>query len=294
VTDVTFTQVQSDGRRLDVLSTGTAGAPALVFHGGTPTAAVAFEPTVAEVTRHGFRYVTYSRPGYAGSDPQPGRRVSDAADDVTVILDELEIDEFVTVGWSGGGPHALACAALLGPRCVAAATIAAVAPFAASGLDWLAGMGKENHEEFGAALQGKVILQRWLEVAAGNLVDVTAEKVATAFGDLISEADRAALTGDFAEWMAASFRAAVSTGVAGWRDDDLAFLQPWGFELSSIDRPVFIWQGDQDRMVPFAHGQWLASQVGAAKPRLLRGEGHLSIGIGSFDRIVDELVAAAR
>jgi pimeloyl-ACP methyl ester carboxylesterase len=294
VNDISYHQVSTGGRRLDVVSTGPTDGLAFVFHGGTPSAAVPFGRAVDAVTARGLRYVTYSRPGYAGSDPHPGRTVSDAAADVAAILDDLGAGDFVTAGWSGGGPHALACAAHLPVRCKAAATIAGIAPYPADGLDWLAGMGQENHEEFGAALHGEQTLTPWLESAAAELSQITADDVAAAFGDLISDIDRASLTGEFAEWMSEVVRAAVSTGVSGWREDDLAFVAPWGFDPAAIVAPVFVWQGDQDRMVPFAHGLWLAGQVAGATARLLPGEGHLSIGVGAFDRVLDDLVDVIR
>jgi pimeloyl-ACP methyl ester carboxylesterase len=133
-----------------------------------------------------------------------------------------------------------------------------------------------------------------LETAASELTQITGPDVAAALGDLISDVDRTSLTREFAEWTAALFRAAVSTGVAGWRDDDLAFVAPWGFDLAAITGPVFIWQGDQDRMVPFDHGRWLAAHVAGSTARLLADEGHLSIAVGAFERIVDDLVDAAR
>ena len=293
MSEVRQERVVSGGRRLDVVSAGPPGGGVFLFQAGTPSAAVPFRPAVEAVTARGLRFAAYSRPGYAGSAPHPGRTVADAAADVTAVLDHLDAPWFVTVGWSGGGPHALACAALLPQRCRGAATIAGVAPFRADGLDWLAGMGEENLEEFGAALQGGAVLTPWLERAAAQLRDVTPADVAAALGDLVSDVDRASLTGEFAEWTASSFRAAVSTGVAGWRDDDLAFVAPWGFDIGAIVRPVMVWQGDQDRMVPLAHGRWLAEHVAGATSRLRRGEGHLSLGVGAFDEIVDELTALA-
>ncbi|MCW2527610.1 MAG: alpha/beta hydrolase fold protein [Pseudonocardiales bacterium] len=166
--ETTREQVVSDGRKLEVLATGPSDGRAFVFHNGTPTAAVAFGPMVDVVTARGLRFVTYSRPGYAGSDPHPGRTVADAAGDVSAIVDHLGIGEFVTAGWSGGGPHALATTALLPDRCRAAATIAGVAPFSAQGLDWLRGMGEENLEEFAAAIEGESSLTSWLEGRAGG------------------------------------------------------------------------------------------------------------------------------
>ena len=284
----------SDGRVLEVVSQGPPDALPLVFHGGTPIAAVLYPPIVDAAVDAGLRFITYSRPGYATSDPMPGRSVADAAADVAVVLDAFGAQQFVTIGWSGGGPHALACAALLPDRCAAAATIAAVAPYPAAGIDWLAGMGEENVEEFGAALQGESALSAYLKEEAVGLSQVTASDLDDALGDLVSDIDRASLTGRFAEWAAASFRKAVSAGIAGWRDDDLAFVKPWGFDVGQIKRPVALWQGAQDRMVPFSHGQWLAAHMPTAKARLLQGEGHLSVGVGAFGLIVEDVVRLAK
>jgi len=285
--------VTAAGRRLEVVVAGPDDGLTCVFHGGTPSAALPFGPTQDAIVAAGMRYITYSRPGYASSDPDPGRSVADAAGDVAAILDHLGVDRFVTLGWSGGGPHALACAALLPERCRAAETMAGVAPWEADGLDWLADQGEENQAEFAAALRGEAELTAWLEPVAAHLGAVTAADVSEALGDLVTDVDRRSLTGEFAEWAAASFRAAMGTGVAGWRDDDIAFLAPWGFDLAGITRPVAIWQGDQDRMVPVAHGRWLAGHVAGATVRLLPGHGHLSIAVGSIDRIVAELAASA-
>jgi pimeloyl-ACP methyl ester carboxylesterase len=282
-----------DGRSLEVMLAGPSTGLPLVHHGGTPVAAVPFRPLVEAAVERGMRFVTYSRPGYASSDAYHGRTVAAAGADVAAILDALQADSFVTMGWSGGGPHALACAAVLPERCLAAATIAGVAPYRAPGLDWLAGQGEENVEEFDAASRGEKALTKWLTEAADDMADLGADDVVAVLGDLMSDVDKAALTDDYAEWTAASFRKAVSAGVAGWRDDDLAFMQPWGFDLGSITRPVAIWQGGQDRMVPFAHGEWLAAHIPTARPHLLPDDGHLSIGVGRIGQIVDELIQLA-
>lgn len=281
----------ADGRILEYLVAGPAGGTPLVFHHGTPFAALLFEPMVEAATRHGLRLVVHSRPGYAGSSPRPGRDVAAVAEDVAALLAELDADRFLTAGWSGGGPHALACAALLPGRCVAAATVAGVAPYAAEGLDWLDGMGVENIEEFGAATAGVEPLSAYLSAQADSLASVRGDEIAAALGDLISEVDRRALSDDFADFSAAAFRKAVSTGIAGWRDDDLAFIRDWGFDPADIRTPVSIWQGAEDRMVPFAHGRWLASGVSGATAHLRPAEGHLSLMLDKFDEIVADLAA---
>ena len=286
-------QIRNGARRLEVIAAGDPAAPAFVFHEGTPSAGTPYEPSARAVLDSGFRWVSYARPGYAGSDPAPGRRVADAAADVAVILDELGANRFVTVGWSGGGPHALACATLLPERCIAAATIAGVAPFEVP-FDWYAGMGPENVEEFSLAVAGDPGLSDWLTNEARDLASVSGADVADSLGGLISDVDRASLTGEFADWLAGALRAAVREGIAGWHDDDFAFVSNWGFDLAGLTRPVFVWQGDEDRMVPFAHGEWLASSLPTAVPRLMPGQGHLSVAVAAFDRIVAELADELR
>ncbi|MEY9854492.1 pimeloyl-ACP methyl ester carboxylesterase [Catenulispora sp. GAS73] len=281
----------ADGRTLEYLVAGPEDGTPLVFHHGTPFAAIVFDPLVEAAARHGLRTVVYSRPGYAGSSPQPGRTVASAAEDTAALLAELGAERFVTVGWSGGGPHALACAALLPGRCVAAATVAGVAPYRAEGLDWLDGMGTENVEEFAAATAGAEPLTAYLSEQAAGLAHVQGAQVAAALGDLITDVDRKALTDAFADYAAAAFRKSVSAGVAGWRDDDLAFIADWGFDLAAVQTPVAIWQGAEDRMVPFAHGRWLASHVSGAAERLRPAEGHLSLVVDRFGDVVGELAA---
>jgi pimeloyl-ACP methyl ester carboxylesterase len=281
-----------EGRVLDVVVAGPASGLPLVIHHGTPGAAVPFRPMVEAAARHGLRTVTYSRPGYGGSTARPGRDVATAAADTTAVLDALGAGTFLTLGYSGGGPHALACAALLPDRCLATASVAGVAPYRATGLDWIADMGADNIEEFGAARDGEEALMRYLDAHVPVLAEVRAPQLAQALGDLLSPVDRHELTGEFAEFLAVSFRAAVSGGPAGWRDDDLAFVRDWGFDLAAARR-VTVWQGGQDRMVPYAHGEWLAGHLPGATARLRPQAGHLSLLVGAFDEIVGDLVGNA-
>jgi pimeloyl-ACP methyl ester carboxylesterase len=284
----------ADGRVIEFLVAGPADGLPLVLHEGTPGGLVLYPPAVRAAASRGLRVVLAARPGYEGSTPRPGRRVVDVAGDTAAVLDELGAGSFVTAGWSGGGPHALACAAAGPGRCLAAASIAGVAPYSAAGLDWMAGMGPENVAEFGAALAGEAELTAFLGREAATMGTVTGPEVAQAFGGLVIEADQAVLTGEFADHVAALLRTALSSGIAGWRDDDLAFTRDWGFSLAP-EPPlrVTIWQGDQDRMVPFAHGQWLAAAIPGARVHLMPGDGHLSMTISAFDRILDDLLDLA-
>lgn len=272
----------------EVLADDGDGIP-LVFHHGTPGAAVRFEPMVTAARAVGLRWVSYSRPGYGSTPARSGRSVADAAADTAAILDELGADRFFTLGLSGGGPHALACAALLPGRCIAAATIGGVAPHDADGLDFMAGMGPENIEEFGLALQGRQALIPFLEAQAGGLSHADVAGIIEALSGLLPQIDRDALTGAVAEWMVASFHRSVATGIDGWLDDDLAFTRDWGFALADITVPVAIWQGGVDLMVPSAHGSWLASRIPTARPHLLPDHGHLSLAVADLPRIIADL-----
>lgn len=282
--------LQVAGHRLEVECSGPATGEAVVFHTGTPSAGIMFAPMAQAGAARGLRHVAYSRPGYARSARRAGRSVADCADDVAAIADQLGIGRFYTVGWSGGGPHALACAALLGDRVIAAATLAGVAPRQAEGLDWLAGMGQDNIDEFKAAESGELI--GFLEHHAAQIANATPEQLHEAFGDLLSDVDVEVLSGEFAEYLHDATKLALSSGIWGWVDDDIAFMRDWGFSLDAIERPVTIWQGGQDRMVPFDHGRWLAEHVGGARPQLLPEEGHLSLTIGSYERVLDDLLGS--
>jgi pimeloyl-ACP methyl ester carboxylesterase len=285
-----FDHIQlTDGRRLDIRVSGPADGLPLVFHHGTPGAATPVRALERAAHARGLRLVTTSRPGYGESDRQPGRVVADVADDIAAVLAEIGADRCLVAGWSGGGPHALACGARL-PQAASVLVIAGVAPYGVAGLDWTAGMGDENITEFTAALAGEAELHPLLLGLGEQLSEITADEVASSMQTLLSDVDRAALTGEFAEDMAASFREAVRRGVTGWLDDDLAFTRQWGFSLDEISVPVMIWQGSDDLMVPFAHGRWLAEQLPGASAHLEQGEGHLSIGLGALDRMLDELM----
>jgi pimeloyl-ACP methyl ester carboxylesterase len=288
-----LTVTTPDGRNLDVLVHGEDGQPTVFFHHGTPGAPVDFGPIVKVAAETGVRVANYARPGYAESTEHPGRDVAAAAADVIAIADELGVETFATAGASGGGPHALACVALRPDRCRAAATVAGVAPYNPPGLDWLAGMGPENVAEFDAAAKGSAALTAFLDEVSPPLTTVTPEQILTELDGLLPDVDRAALEGEIGEFMAASFQSALRHGIAGWRDDDLAFTQAWGFDLAGIERPVAVWQGDQDLMVPYAHGVWLADAIPTSNEHLLPGHGHISIAIASLTEIVTDVCRLA-
>jgi pimeloyl-ACP methyl ester carboxylesterase len=281
-----------DGRVLEARVVGPDEGTVLLFHHGSPGAAVPFPPLEDAAAERGIRLVQYSRPGFSGSSRHEGRTVGGCAADVVAIADHLGTERFLTAGWSGGGPHALACAALLPERVMAAATIAGVAPYDAEGLDWTAGMGEDNQIEYPMAAEDPDAHLAWIRQEAEGLATIRAEDVVASLRSIISDVDEASLTGAFGRFVADSFHAAFRDGSWGWRDDDLAFVVPWGFDLAEIGVPVSVWQGRHDLMVPFAHGEWLASHVAGARARLRPEHGHLSLFVGSIGEILDDLLEA--
>jgi pimeloyl-ACP methyl ester carboxylesterase len=291
---MTVTVETADGRTLEVLISGPDDGLPLLFHWGTPQGAVPFGILERPAAARNLRVVSYSRPGYGMSSPRrdAAATVADDVADAAAVLDRLGLGGFVTLGWSGGGPRALACAALLPGRCLAAASGAGVAPVGVQGLEFVAGMGPENIDEFEAAMAGAEALEEWLSIEGPSTLAATADDVIASFGQLLSEIDKAALTGELAECTAESLRRAGQQGIAGWRDDDLTLVRPWGFDLTAIEVPVSIWQGGQDKMVPYAHGAWLAAHTPGARAHLYDSEGHISI-IMQMDRILDDLLDGA-
>lgn len=263
-------------------------APLLVYHHGTPAAGPVSSALLEGARAHGFRLVELVRPGYGGSTREPERRVADMAARTQALVDHLNTHRFASIGWSGGGPHTLADVALL-PDCVGAVCIAGVGPFGEPDLDFLAGMGQDNLDEFGAA-GDPVELEAYLLRMADGLGDVDAQGVQQSLASLLPPVDLAYLTDEYAAELAAAISWSVAHGIWGWFDDDLAFTRGWGFDLTGITKPVTLLQGSDDLMVPAAHGAWLAAHMPTARAVLTPGEGHLSV----IARHLDAALASLR
>lgn len=264
----------SDGREFEYFDNGVKSDKAILFLHGTPGDATAWTKWLKEITA--VTAIATSRPGYGLSARNRGRTVASDLENQSQVLDHLGITSFVAIGWSGGGPHSLNMTR--DSRCVAAFTLAGVGEYGREDLDFLAGMGPENHDEFGEALRGEAAITAWMERNAVSFRDVTGAQMIEAFGGLIGDADKRALTPQVAEENAATLRRALAKSFTGWIDDDLAFVQDFGFDLHRISKPVVIWQGDDDFMVPQAHSKWLASHIPGSQLRFVPGHGHISLG----------------
>jgi pimeloyl-ACP methyl ester carboxylesterase len=280
-----------DGRQLRIVEAGQPDGIPVLVHNGTPGSRLLYQPWVADAESRGIRLISYDRPGYGGSMPQPGRAVASAAEDVATIAEALGLERLLVWGISGGGPHALACAALLPDLVVAAAALASPTPYGAEGLDWFAGMGEDNIAEFGAALQSREALEEFVEAAVPGLLGTDPESLVQAFRSLLSPVDAAILTENFALWLLDNMREGIQERRDGWVDDDIAFTMPWGFELGQIRIPVMVMHGEHDRFVAYAHGAWLASQIPHVNARLSADDGHLTIALRRIPEVHAWLLA---
>ncbi|MFZ0169195.1 MAG: alpha/beta fold hydrolase [Candidatus Dormiibacterota bacterium] len=249
----------------------------MLVHGGTPNSRHLYGPWTADAGRQGIRLISYDRPGYGHSSPAPAHTVADGAADVRSIAESLGVDQLAVWGYSGGGPYALACAALLPDLVVGAATVGSIAPYGAPGLDYFAGMGDLNVEEIRLYFSDPVAARERGREARDQMLGATAEQVAEILRTLLSAVDAAQLSGEFAEWLRRSTRDGLAPGDQGWWDDGVAHLSPWGFDLQTISVPVKVWHGRHDRFVPFQHGQWLAENVPGAESELSDDDGHLTL-----------------
>ncbi|WTY85818.1 alpha/beta hydrolase [Sphaerisporangium sp. NBC_01403] len=242
------------------------GHPVFLLH-GTPGSRVGPCPRGSVLYRLGVRLVTFDRPGYGGSDRLVGRSVADIARDVEAIADELRIDRFSVVGRSGGGPHALACAALLPGRVVRAAVLVGLAPHEAEGLDWFGGMTESNITEYTKALAGRQSFAAWLAPAAQRIRTDPASLIVRLYAELPDADRRMVANPGVRAMLMQNYAEALRRSEDGWIDDAIAFCSPWGFDLAAITAPTLLWHGEQDKFSPIDHSRWLAERIPTATMR---------------------------
>lgn len=284
-------EITVSGRRVAFDCRGSSrGFPVFLLH-GTPgsRSGPALRPSV--LYRLGVQLISYDRPGYGRSDRDPARTVADAAQDVLAIADALDLKEFSVIGRSGGGPHALACAALLGKWVQRAAVLVSIAPSEATDLNWDEGMCESNVSEYELASHSvdavtADLTQRAARIAEDPrslLEDLQRELTAPDLKVINDAAIRQQLKITYAE--------AVREGADGWIDDVLAFRKPWGFNVADIKVPVLLWHGADDVFSPVAHTHWLARHIPEGQRDV-----KISAGMAHFDamEILPEILVWAK
>jgi pimeloyl-ACP methyl ester carboxylesterase len=266
-----------DGRTLAVEEAGDPDGRPVLVHKGTPSSRHLYGPDATDAAARGLRLIGYDRPGYGGSTPQPGRSVADCAADVRSICAELGISRLAMWGISGGGPHVLACAALLPDLVAAAASLASLAPADAEGLDWFDGMGQDNIDDFLLLRADEAAARAKLEADREEILSASAADLSGILASLLTSTDAAVLKNDLADYIVYANHEGLAPGGEGWWEDSIATASPWGFELSHIAVPVLVMHGRQDQFVPFGHGEWLAAHIPGAQARLLENDGHLTL-----------------
>ena len=273
----TQTVTAADGRTLMVEVGGDPDGLAVLAHNGTPNTRHLYGPWLEDAAQHGIRLMSYDRPGYGGSTPQPGRTVADCAADVRSIAEALGVERLAVWGASGGGPHALACAALLPDLVVAVTALCSIAPYGAGGLDYFSGMGKDNVDDIRLYLRDPSAARVKSYQDRLDLLSLSPDQLTEGWKSLLSPVDAAAVSDDLATWLVQGFQDGLATSDEGWWEDGAAHLAPWAFDLDTISIPVQVWHGRQDQFVPVQHGEWLAAHVPRAEALISDVDGHLTL-----------------
>jgi pimeloyl-ACP methyl ester carboxylesterase len=265
----------------------------VVAHMGTPNGGVLYEPWIEDAAGRGLTLVTYDRPGYGGSSRRAGRRVADAAGDVRAISRALGFERCAVWGFSGGGPHALACAALLPGLVRAAATIGSLAPPDAPGFDFLEPMEGENREDMELFRSDREL---WEERGRSDWearLQTSAAELAEEWSGGVSPGDADLLHTAFGEWVHRAMMAGIAPSPDGWMDDGIAFNSSWGIDPAEIAVPVKVWHGLDDRFVPAEHGRWLAGAIPGAESDIRDGDGHLGVAATRIGDVHEWLLGRA-
>lgn len=266
--------ITADGRRLRYESTGASdGAPVFLLH-GTPGSRIGPKPRAAVLYRLGVRLISYDRPGYGGSDRDPGRTVASCAADIARIADDVKVDTFAVVGRSGGGPHAMAAAALLPDRVTRAAVLVSLAPNDADDIDWYAGMNDANVREFATARADELKLVESLRLQADRTRRSPGSLLESLRGQISDPDLRVVRDVTIERLLLETYAEAMRPGPYGWIDDTLALRRDWGFRLRDIHQRVRLWHGADDNVVPASHTRWLAERIPRAEIEVQTGAAH--------------------
>ncbi|HKB29399.1 MAG TPA: alpha/beta hydrolase [Streptosporangiaceae bacterium] len=286
------TTTTADGRTLCYQEWGDPGGAPLFHLHGTPGCRLSRHPDLTVWSRLRLRVVTIDRPGYGQSTALPGRTVSHAAGDVAAAADALGVGRFMVVGGSGGGPHALACAAGLGDRVLACASVCSAAPLQTAEIAGLIGTNREGLRVLSEeGRRGTVAFLSGLRdrLLADPVAEFSAEIADSPAADLDwnGRADVQAVRSE-------SLLEALRPGVDGWADDVVSlFADGWGIDMSAVGCPTRFWHSDDDRNSPLSAVERLVAQVPGASLRTWHGEGH-SAPSRHMEDVLRDLIEMAR
>ena len=280
----------SDGRVLEYIDNGVLSKSVLILHHGTPTSMTVWNTWLAAAAEKGIRTIAFTRPGYAGSDRKVDHRIIDSNDDLNEILNQLEVENFVSVGWSGGGPYALASGLL--NRCTGVQLIASVSPYDAEDFDWFQDSTPEMIEETKVSAKSLQDCLAFKEGYYTSLRDMTAEQLLVEYEKrssfkLFENAYR-----EFSKDLCFSMHDALRDGALGYAEDEFAFLRNWGFETKDVIVPVVIWQGLDDQSVSPHMARWLNANIQNPTLELLEGQHHGSIMVENREEILNAAIRA--
>jgi len=259
-------------------------------HNGTPNSRLMAASWVRDAEQRGIHLLSYDRPGYGGSTAQPGRTIADCTQDVRAIAQAFGIERLAVWGISGGGPHALACAALLPDLVTAVASLASPAPYGAPGLDFFAGMGQDNVDDMQLLLNDPKAAREKCRKDREDMLSATPEGIHDGLASLLSPTDAEALTLEVATELVTALRSGLAPGDEGWWEDNIAEMEPWGFSFADVQMPVQLWHGAHDRFVPFQHGQWLAAHIPGVDAHLTDVDGHITLSVNRVPEVHDWLL----
>ena len=280
----------SDGRSIEYIDNGVSSKSALILHHGTPTSMTVWNTWLAAAAEEGVRAIAFTRPGYAGSDRKVDHRIIDSNDDLDQILNQLEVENFVSIGWSGGGPYALASGLL--KRCTGVQLIASVSPYDAEDFDWFKDQTPEMVEEAKVSAKSLEDCLAFKEGYYTDLRDMTAEQLLVEYEKRSSFKTFEAAYREFSKDLCFSMHDALRDGALGYAEDEFAFLRNWGFECTDIRVPVVIWQGLDDKSVSPHMAKWLNSNTFNPTLELLDDQHHGSIMVETRAEILSSAFRA--
>ncbi len=275
----------ADGRKLEYTDNGVESSNTLIFHHGTTIGFDVWNAWLKLCLESGVRAVALNRPGVGASTRKPGRRMADDVSDVRELIEHLEVERFVSVGWSGGGGRALGSAFIDG--CVGVHTIAGIPSQDPNDPRWMAAVSLERHEK---AQINRADFEALLKTRSANFDEEKDVTSAFMLADLEQYLPRFADFKDeytvFADDFARSIRVALANGPEADADDYAANIHLWGFDIDQINKPVTIWHGDLDEDVEIQYGEYNQSQIPGSKFVRLEGLGHIDIMVEARDAIL--------